>query len=108
MDMITFNTLKFVRKLEGAGVPKQQAEVQAQALEEALSTATQGLATKTDIDEAKSEFKTEMRMVENRLDNKITILDGRITALDSKLDSIRWVLLLIAVILIAPLFKTLL
>ena len=50
MTTITFDTLKFSRKLKEAGVPEKQAEAEAEAIKEAFNEAmvTQ-LATKLDI-----------------------------------------------------------
>jgi len=46
MAITTFDTLKFVRKLEEAGVPAQQAEVQAEVLTEAFNVNLDALVTK--------------------------------------------------------------
>lgn len=50
MTTITFDTLKFVEKLENAGVPRAQAKAEAEALASVLSDAMDAqLATKHDI-----------------------------------------------------------
>jgi hypothetical protein len=49
MASITFDTHKFIRKLEGAGIPLNQAEAIAEAFREARMEAE--LATKTDLRE---------------------------------------------------------
>jgi hypothetical protein len=50
MATITFDTLKFARRLKDAGVEESQAEAEAEALAEALSEALESqLATKSDI-----------------------------------------------------------
>jgi hypothetical protein len=50
MSAITFDTLKFVEKLESAGVNREQAKAEAEALVTALSEAMDSqLATKGDI-----------------------------------------------------------
>ncbi len=46
MTISTFDTLKFVRRLEAAGVPAQQAEVQAEVLTEAFNMNLDALVTK--------------------------------------------------------------
>ena len=46
MAITTFDTLKFVRRLEQAGVPVQQAEVQAEVLTEAFNVNLDALVTK--------------------------------------------------------------
>jgi len=46
MALSTFDTLKFVRRLTAAGVPAQQAEVQAEVLTEAFNVNLDALVTK--------------------------------------------------------------
>lgn len=46
MAISTFDTLKFVRRLEAAGVPAEQAEVQAGVLTEAFNVNLDALVTK--------------------------------------------------------------
>ena len=46
MAISTFDTLKFVRRLQAAGVPAQQAEVQAEVLTEAFNVNLDALVTK--------------------------------------------------------------
>lgn len=46
MAITTFDTLKFVRKLEQAGVPVKQAEAQAEVLTEAFTVNLDTLVTK--------------------------------------------------------------
>ncbi len=46
MAITTFDTLKFVRRLEQAGVPTGQAEVQAEVLTEAFNVNLEELVTK--------------------------------------------------------------
>jgi len=46
MAITTFDTLKFVRRLEKAGVPVQQAEIQAEVLTEAFNVNLDALVTK--------------------------------------------------------------
>ena len=46
MGMSTFDTLKFVRRLEQVGVPSDQAEAQAEVLTEALNVNLAELVTK--------------------------------------------------------------
>ena len=46
MAITTFDTLKFVRRLEKAGVPVRQAEIQAEVLTEAFNVNLDALVTK--------------------------------------------------------------
>jgi hypothetical protein len=72
MTAITFDTLKFVEKLEAAGVPRAQAAAMAAAQQDALSQALDTtLATKGDI---------------ARLESGLDRLDTRLDKLDTKLD----------------------
>lgn len=54
MTAITFDTLKFANKLKAAGVPAQQAEAEAEALADALSSSE--IATHTDLIELKTDL----------------------------------------------------
>ncbi len=60
MGHVTFDTLKFVERLETAGIPARQAkailEAQRQVIEESLDNT---LATKLDILELKTEMKLQ-------------------------------------------------
>ena len=55
MTTITFDTLKFAKKLESAGLPKEVAEALAEAHQDALDEAskTQDIPTKTDLSDLK-------------------------------------------------------
>jgi len=59
MSAITFDTLKFTKTLEKAGVPSTQAEAFAEAFKDASSDAE--IATRKDIALAVAELKTEIR-----------------------------------------------
>ncbi len=54
MTTITFDTLKFANRLKAAGVPAQQAEAEAEALADALSSSD--IATRTDLIEPKTDI----------------------------------------------------
>jgi hypothetical protein len=61
MTTLTFDTLKFVQRLEKAGVSREQAEARAEALAEVFDSAGQDLATKSDL-------KFEVSRIDNRID----------------------------------------
>ena len=64
MAAITFDTLKFARRLKAAGVPEKQAEAEAEALAEVFSEALETqLATKSDIVRLEGELKLIKWMV---------------------------------------------
>jgi len=64
MATITFDTLKFVERLEKAGVPREQATAFADAQKEAFAEALDtSLATKTDIEMMRADIiKLDTRM----------------------------------------------
>ena len=75
MSTIAFDTLKFVQRLEKAGVSREHATAEAEALVEVFDSAGQDLATKTDI-------KTEITRIDNRLDSltkEIQAIELRLT-----------------------------
>lgn len=64
MSTVTFDTLKFVKELENAGMPQQQAEAQAKALANVLSESLDTtLATKSDMQDVKAELKLMKWMI---------------------------------------------
>lgn len=72
MSTITFDTLKFVDRLEKAGVPREQAAAMAEAQKEVFAEALDtSLATKVDI------TRLEHRM--ESFDSKIEAMEMRLT-----------------------------
>jgi 2-phosphoglycerate kinase len=63
MTVLAFDTLKFARRLQAAGMDARLAEEQAEALAEALEANLQELATKADI----ADLRKEMLLLEQRL-----------------------------------------
>lgn len=57
---IAFDTLAYVKKLKAAGVPEEQAEVQAEALAQLVE---ERLATKQDINALELELKRDMALL---------------------------------------------
>jgi len=72
---IPFDTLDYARKLEVAGVPTAQAELQATALGEALARA---VATPADL-----------AALDSRLGGRIDALSARIDALSARIEAVR-------------------
>ena len=68
MATIAFDTLKYSKRLKDAGVPYKQAEAEAEALAEVLEVNLKDLATKEDL-----------KALEDRLGDKITMLEQRMT-----------------------------
>jgi len=63
MAAVTFDTLKFSKRLEEAGVPQAQAESQAQALAEVLDARLSELATKQDLQLELAPLRSELTLV---------------------------------------------
>jgi hypothetical protein len=63
MTVLAFDTLKFARRLQAAGMDARLAEEQAEALAEVLESNLQELATKADI----ADLRKEMLLLEQRL-----------------------------------------
>lgn len=57
MSTISFDTLKFVQRLEKAGVSRELAIAKAEALKEALSIQSQSVATSSDVHELREEIR---------------------------------------------------
>ena len=77
MTSITFDTLAFTEELAAAGVPEQQAKVQARAISKVL--VSQKLATKADI----GIIQKEMIAMEERLRREIA---------ETKSELLKWVI----------------
>ncbi|OWV50757.1 hypothetical protein CDZ97_28005 [Mameliella alba] len=84
MTTTTFDTLRFVEKLEKAGMPREQAVALAEAQKEAIAEALETtLATKTDI----------------------TGVERRLDSLDAKIDKLSWMLGILIALAIANFAK---
>ena len=84
MTMTSFDTLKAAKSLQGAGFEVRQAEAMVDMVAHALS---EGLATKEDV----RELKTDLAMLDNKIDTGLAALDNKIdtglAALDNKIDT---------------------
>jgi len=89
MSAMTFDTHEFVKSLEAAGMPSGQAEAISSGMRKAHDGAD--IATKGDLREAFT-----------RLGAKIDRLDAK---LDAKLDMLKWMLVLLTALTIAPFIK---
>ena len=102
MAITTFDTLKFVKRLQQAGVPAQQAEVQAEVLTEAFMVNLDNLVTKDYLAarfaEQEARFETRLAQLEARLDGKI----------DSNFRVFVWTQAIIMAAVILPYFERLL
>jgi len=59
---VTFDTLKFVKTLESAGLPTEQAEAISVAVRD--SQASADVATKGDLRELRTELKADVRLLQ--------------------------------------------
>jgi len=84
MAITTFDTHKFVRRLEDAGVPIKQAEVQAEVLTEAFTVNLESLVTKDFLAArlAEQDARNDTRFAELR-----SCMDSRFAHQDAKIDS---------------------
>jgi hypothetical protein len=89
MSTITFDTLKFVERLEKAGMPRAQAAALAEAQKEVFSEALDStLASRTDISKLDSSIKVEIRTVHDDL----VKVERRMDGIDAKMDKLSWMM----------------
>lgn len=93
MAITTFDTLKFVRRLEQAGVPLAQAEAQAEVLTEAFKVNLKSLVT------------TEQMAA--RFAEQDARLDARFAQVEAKLQFMIWSQAIITAAVLIPLFERL-
>ena len=88
MTITTFDTHKFVRRLEQAGMPTEQAEVQAEVLTEAFNVNLESLVTK-DYFESRLEarFAQQNARIDTRFAEQDARIDTRFAELEAKVDS---------------------
>lgn len=95
MSATTFDTLRFVEKLEKAGMPREQAAALAEAQKEAMSEALDTtLATKADIQELRQDM-TKMGAE----------LRGEMAALRGEMMTIKWMMGVLVALAIANFAK---
>jgi hypothetical protein len=71
---ITFDTLKYSKRLKDAGVPDKQAEAEAEALSEVLEVNLKDLVTKEDLTCEVDLLRSDMREMEQRIVIKLGAL----------------------------------
>jgi predicted nuclease with TOPRIM domain len=80
--MTMFNSLAYATKLVNAGLPRAQAEVHAQELQEVLERECGQYATKADLIALGSEVKAEIKQLEEKTDR----LEAKTGRLEAKID----------------------
>jgi hypothetical protein len=74
MPTVTFDTLKFARRLKEAGVSDKHAEAEAEALAEVFQTGLGELATKQDLKELETATKRDIKELELDIKGEIRLL----------------------------------
>lgn len=91
MSTITFDTLKFVERLEKAGMPREQASALAEAQKEVFAEALDlTLATKSDIRDVRDD---------------LVKVDRRMDGIDGKMDKLSWMMGILIALAVANFAK---
>jgi hypothetical protein len=85
MAAIAFDTLAYVRRVVAAGVPREQAEAQADAMKEAFVHNVDALVTRDYLDARFTEFETR---VEANMDRRFAEVDKRFDGLELRFERI--------------------
>jgi DNA-binding transcriptional MerR regulator len=102
MGLTTFDTLKFVRRLEKAGVPLEQAEVQAEVLTEAFNVNLDSLVTKEHL---ATQFAKQNADIDGRFSEQLLYVDRRFAELESKLNVNTALLSIVVLAVVIPLIE---
>ena len=85
MSGLAIDTLRYVKRLRAVGFSEEQAEVQAEALSEAIR---ESLVTKADLNEALEKLRVEITAVGVKIDRAV---DGlRVEAREAQANMLRW------------------
>ena len=95
MSAIAFDTLAYVRRIVAAGVPREQAEAQADAMKEAFVHNVDALVTRDYLDTRFTEFETRVAAnmdrrftaMEINVDKRFTAVEKRFFEMDARMDS---------------------
>ncbi len=82
MAAVAFDTYAYVKKLEGAGVPEEQAEVHAEMIAHLIEG---DLATKRDLKELEVTLRRDMKELEGNLRHDIEMLRSETTIMEGNL-----------------------
>lgn len=87
-----FNALKYIRALEGVGVPRDQAEAQVQLVmdtfQENVATKSDMAVLKSEISELRSELKSDMAQLKSELKSEMAELRSDFAKLESGIPKI--------------------
>ena len=81
---LPFDTLDYARKLEAAGVPSEQAELQARALNDALASS---VASRDDLTNLENNLDGKFAHIESRVDARFVNLESRLDARFANVDA---------------------
>jgi len=70
MTTITFDTLKYAERLEKAGIPREHAKAEAEALADVFASNAQDLSTKTDM----AAIRSDMREMHSEINGDLKLL----------------------------------
>jgi hypothetical protein len=90
MAIATFDTLKFTKALQAAGVPDKQADAQANALSEAFQLNFKDVATKDDIRLAVAELRSGISSEFAGLKGEFASLKSDFAALKGEVLLLKW------------------
>ena len=115
MAITTFDTHKFVRRLEQAGVPLKQAEVQAEVLTEAFNVNLESLPTKEFLGARFAEqdaridslFAEHDARINTRFAEQKAYMDTRFVEVESKFRFLSWTQAIVLAAVIIPLLERL-
>jgi hypothetical protein len=95
MNTITFDTLKYAKTLQAAGVTDTQAEAMAQAQRDSLAEALESqLATKADVKSVKEDLAEDIAAVK-----------ADITGVKADIVLLKWMLALVVIVTVVPALK---
>jgi hypothetical protein len=97
-DMI--NTLKYAQRLEAAGFSRSQAEAQALVIQDALDDSMQPFATKADLTVVATKLEATIGRLDTKIDCVELALGSSIKELQSDMRTVKWMLGLMAPVLI--------
>ena len=102
MGITTFDTLKFVRRLEEAGMTTELAEVQAQVLNEAFNVNLETLVTG---DQLSARFAEQDARIDKMFAEQDARIDARFARVEAKIQFLIWSQAIITVAVLIPLFE---
>lgn len=105
MAEIAFDTLQYARSLKAAGVPEQQAEVQAELMGKAFGYYVGELVTK---DYLTATLDARFARQEARMEALFAAQEKRFATIESQLRLHNWILAILVAVLVLPNIKALL